>query len=60
MSYSKLKKVIIGLLLVPTLVAKLGGMYKINYRGYALAILSMCFGIFHDSLILTQKTTSAN
>ncbi len=28
---------IIGLLLVPTLVAKLGGMYKINYRGYILA-----------------------
>ena len=28
---------IIGLLLVPTIVAKLGGMYKINYSGYALA-----------------------
>ena len=28
---------IIGLLLVPTIVAKLGGMYKINYTGYALA-----------------------
>ena len=31
---------IIGLLIVPTLVAKLGGMYKINYRGYALATLA--------------------
>ena len=31
---------IIGLLLVPTLVAKLGGMYKINYRGYALATVA--------------------
>ena len=31
---------IIGLLLVPTLVAKLGGMYKINYRGYALATIA--------------------
>jgi len=30
---------IIGLLLVPTLVAKLGGMYKINYSGYALATI---------------------
>ena len=28
---------IVGLLLVPTIVAKLGGMYKINYSGYALA-----------------------
>ena len=28
---------IIGLLLVPTIVAKLGGMYKINCSGYALA-----------------------
>ena len=28
---------IIGLLLVPTIVAKLGGMYRINYSGYALA-----------------------
>ena len=36
---------IIGLLLVPTIVAKLGGMYKINYSGYALATiasLGMC------------------
>ena len=31
---------IVGLLLVPTLVAKLGGMYKINYRGYALATIA--------------------
>ncbi len=31
---------IIGLLLVPTLVAKLGGMYKINYRGYAVATIA--------------------
>ena len=31
---------IIGLLLVPTLVAKLGGMYKINYSGYALATVA--------------------
>lgn len=31
---------IIGLLLVPTVIAKLGGMYKINYRGYALATIS--------------------
>ena len=31
---------IIGLLLVPTIVAKLGGMYKINYRGYALATIA--------------------
>lgn len=31
---------IIGLLMVPTLVAKLGGMYKINYRGYALATVA--------------------
>ena len=31
---------IIGLLIVPTLVAKLGGMYKINYRGYALATVA--------------------
>jgi len=31
---------IIGLLLVPILVAKLGGMYKINYRGYALATIA--------------------
>jgi len=30
---------IIGLLLVPTIVAKLGGMYKINYSGYALATI---------------------
>lgn len=28
---------IVGLLLVPTIVAKLGGMYKINYSGYVLA-----------------------
>ena len=28
---------IIGLLLVPTIVAKLGGMYRINYSGYAVA-----------------------
>lgn len=28
---------IIGLLLVPTVVAKLGGMYRINYSGYAVA-----------------------
>ena len=31
---------IIGLLLVPVLVAKLGGMYKLNYRGYALATIA--------------------
>ncbi len=31
---------IIGLLLVPTIVAKLGGMYKINYSGYALATVA--------------------
>ena len=31
---------IIGLLLVPTVVAKLGGMYKINYSGYALATIA--------------------
>ena len=31
---------IIGLLIVPTLVAKLGGMYKINYRGYAIATVA--------------------
>ena len=31
---------IIGLLAVPTLVARLGGMYKINYRGYALATIA--------------------
>ncbi len=31
---------IIGLLLVPTIVAKLGGMYKINYSGYALATIA--------------------
>ena len=31
---------IIGLLLVPTIVAKLGGMYKINYTGYALATVA--------------------
>ena len=31
---------IIGLLLVPTVVAKLGGMYKINYSGYALATVA--------------------
>ncbi len=31
---------IIGLLAVPTLVAKFGGMYKINYRGYALATVA--------------------
>ena len=31
---------IIGLLLVPTAVAKLGGMYKINYCGYALATVA--------------------
>ena len=31
---------IVGLLIVPTLVAKLGGMYKINYRGYALATVA--------------------
>ena len=31
---------IIGLLLVPTIVAKLGGMYRINYRGYALATVA--------------------
>ncbi|MDD6320149.1 MAG: MFS transporter [Oscillospiraceae bacterium] len=31
---------IIGLLLVPTIVAKLGGMYKINYMGYAVATVS--------------------
>lgn len=31
---------IIGLLLVPTVVAKLGGMYKINYTGYALATIA--------------------
>ena len=31
---------IIGLLLVPTIVAKLGGMYKINYTGYALATIA--------------------
>ena len=31
---------ILGLLLVLTLVAKLGGMYKINYTGYALATVA--------------------
>ena len=31
---------IVGLLIVPTLVAKLGGMYKINYCGYALATVA--------------------
>ena len=31
---------IIGLLLVPVLIAKLGGMYKLNYRGYALATIA--------------------
>ena len=31
---------IIGLLLVPVLVAKFGGMYKLNYRGYALATIA--------------------
>ena len=31
---------IVGLLIVPTLVAKLGGMYKINYRGYAIATVA--------------------
>ena len=31
---------IVGLLLVPTIVAKLGGMYKINYTGYALATVA--------------------
>jgi len=31
---------IIGLLLVPTIIAKLGGMYKINYRGYAVATVA--------------------
>ena len=31
---------IIGLLLVPIVVAKLGGMYKINYTGYALATVA--------------------
>ena len=31
---------IIGLLLVPTIIAKLGGMYKINYSGYALATVA--------------------
>ena len=31
---------IIGLLLVPTLVAKVGVMYKINYCGYALATIA--------------------
>ena len=31
---------IIGLLLVPTIVAKLGGMYKINYCGYTLATVA--------------------
>lgn len=31
---------IIGLLLVPTVVAKLGGMYKINYSGYIVATVA--------------------
>ncbi|MBQ8622203.1 MAG: MFS transporter, partial [Oscillospiraceae bacterium] len=31
---------IIGLLLVPTIIAKLGGMYKINYTGYAIATIA--------------------
>ena len=31
---------IVGLLLVPTIVAKLGGMYKINYTGYAIATVA--------------------
>ncbi|MBE5767767.1 MAG: DUF2800 domain-containing protein [Clostridiales bacterium] len=31
---------IIGLLMVPTVIAKLGGMYKINYTGYALATIA--------------------
>lgn len=31
---------IIGLLLVPTVVAKLGGMYRINYSGYIIATVA--------------------
>ena len=31
---------IIGLLLVPTIVAKLGGMYRINYSGYLVATVA--------------------
>ena len=31
---------IIGLLLVPTVVAKLGGMYRINYSGYMVATVA--------------------
>lgn len=51
---------IIGLLMVPVLVAKLGGMYKINYCGYALAtiarilvIVAACLGNVSLMLVFT-------
>lgn len=52
---------IIGLLLVPTVVAKLGGMYRINYSGYLVATVARFLVIvaaYMDSIPMMLAFTS--